>query len=246
MATFAGVLAAGLHAIPLDGVASAPFAAPPSAGGATSGGGAGGVMAGHPDGGTWSGDVGGDDDPADAADGGNSVWTPEEVSGTRKRTDRPPGLRGHGTSATHRPDSPCPQDDALRQAVEAHGSKDWAPVAKQVSTHSEAECQDRWHHVLRPGMVKGSWSEAVSARAAERGTACVPAVPLTLSLAPLLPRSCRRTTRCGSWSVSTAPSAGPSSRSSYRDGWASSAGSAGITTWTPPSSAAPGRRMRTT
>jgi hypothetical protein len=51
------------------------------------------------------------------------------------------------------------KDDALRQAVDELGSKDWRRIAKCLPTHrSDHQCQHRWQKVLKSTLVKGPWT----------------------------------------------------------------------------------------
>lgn len=50
------------------------------------------------------------------------------------------------------------QDEALRQAVEKYGQRNWKSIAEEVEGRNHAQCLQRWNKVLKPGLVKGHWS----------------------------------------------------------------------------------------
>lgn len=51
------------------------------------------------------------------------------------------------------------EDDRLKRSVQAHGTSDWAAVAHCFPDRSDVQCQQRWHKVVNPDLVKGSWSK---------------------------------------------------------------------------------------
>lgn len=38
-------------------------------------------------------------------------------------------------------------------------NRDWAVIASHFSDRSDVQCQQRWHKVVNPELVKGSWSK---------------------------------------------------------------------------------------
>eukprot|EP00940_MAST-03C_sp_MAST-3C-sp2_P002786 g2786.t1 len=52
------------------------------------------------------------------------------------------------------------EDQSLRDAVEKYDGKNWKAIAIHVPTRTHVQCLQRWKKVLRPGLVKGQWSEA--------------------------------------------------------------------------------------
>lgn len=54
------------------------------------------------------------------------------------------------------------QDEALRRAVDRHGVKNWKAVAAVLPGRTDMQCHHRWQKVLKPGLVKGPWTEQVS------------------------------------------------------------------------------------
>jgi hypothetical protein len=52
------------------------------------------------------------------------------------------------------------EDERLMQAVSSFGTKAWGEVARAVSElRTETQCMHRWNKVLKPGLVKGSWTK---------------------------------------------------------------------------------------
>lgn len=51
------------------------------------------------------------------------------------------------------------EDDALRAAVVRFGRKNWKFIAAVVPHRTHVQCLQRWNKVLKPGLVKGSWSD---------------------------------------------------------------------------------------
>ena len=51
------------------------------------------------------------------------------------------------------------KDNALRKAVDEHGSKNWKAVAARFPHRKEIECLNRWNRVLKPTLIKGPWTE---------------------------------------------------------------------------------------
>jgi hypothetical protein len=50
------------------------------------------------------------------------------------------------------------QDEALRNAVERNGPKNWKLIAKHLPQRTEVQCLHRWQKVLKPSLVKGPWT----------------------------------------------------------------------------------------
>ena len=53
------------------------------------------------------------------------------------------------------------EDDRLRAGVATIGAKNWKQIATEflLGERSDVQCLHRWQKVLRPGLVKGNWSE---------------------------------------------------------------------------------------
>ncbi|CAN8004139.1 unnamed protein product, partial [Ixodes hexagonus] len=51
------------------------------------------------------------------------------------------------------------EDETLKRSVQLHGTQDWARVALSFPDRSDVQCQQRWHKVVNPDLVKGSWSK---------------------------------------------------------------------------------------
>mmetsp|Transcript_1079 Transcript_1079/g.1607 ORF Transcript_1079/g.1607 Transcript_1079/m.1607 type:complete len:547 (-) Transcript_1079:1594-3234(-) len=50
-------------------------------------------------------------------------------------------------------------DEALRNAVEKHGGKNWKQIAKEVEGRDHVQCLQRWRKCIHPDLVKGHWSK---------------------------------------------------------------------------------------
>mmetsp|Transcript_8345 Transcript_8345/g.16854 ORF Transcript_8345/g.16854 Transcript_8345/m.16854 type:complete len:373 (+) Transcript_8345:112-1230(+) len=51
------------------------------------------------------------------------------------------------------------EDDLLRKAVAANDGKNWKKIAQDLPGRTDVQCLHRWQKVLRPGLVKGPWTE---------------------------------------------------------------------------------------
>mmetsp|Transcript_19281 Transcript_19281/g.24522 ORF Transcript_19281/g.24522 Transcript_19281/m.24522 type:complete len:692 (-) Transcript_19281:399-2474(-) len=51
------------------------------------------------------------------------------------------------------------EDKKLKAAVKKHGEKNWKAIAEEVPGRNHVQCLQRWKKVLRPGLVKGHWTE---------------------------------------------------------------------------------------
>ena len=43
--------------------------------------------------------------------------------------------------------------------MEQHGARNWKAIAKHLEGRTDVQCLHRWQKVLRPGLVKGPWTE---------------------------------------------------------------------------------------
>jgi len=59
------------------------------------------------------------------------------------------------------------EDDALRQAVELNGAKNWKMIAERLPHRTEVQCLHRWQKVLKPTLVKGPWTAEEDAKVVE-------------------------------------------------------------------------------
>jgi Myb-like DNA-binding domain len=50
------------------------------------------------------------------------------------------------------------EDECLKQAVSTYGEKQWRYIAEKVPGRSPIQCLHRWSKILKPGLIKGSWS----------------------------------------------------------------------------------------
>lgn len=51
------------------------------------------------------------------------------------------------------------EDSELKKAVKMHNGKNWKLISSYLPGRSDVQCLHRWQKVLRPGLVKGSWSK---------------------------------------------------------------------------------------
>ncbi|RHZ06205.1 hypothetical protein DYB26_000540, partial [Aphanomyces astaci] len=51
------------------------------------------------------------------------------------------------------------EDTALRAAVEQNGNENWKAIADLVPGRNHSQCLQRWNKVLKPGLIKGTWSQ---------------------------------------------------------------------------------------
>nr|XP_037288547.1 myb-related protein B-like isoform X3 [Rhipicephalus microplus] len=51
------------------------------------------------------------------------------------------------------------EDELLKRTVQELGTHDWVAVARCFPDRSDVQCQQRWHKVVNPELVKGSWSK---------------------------------------------------------------------------------------
>jgi len=53
------------------------------------------------------------------------------------------------------------EDEKLKAAVDGNGGKNWKKIAEMLPGRSDVQCLHRWQKVLRPGLIKGSWTKEV-------------------------------------------------------------------------------------
>lgn len=53
------------------------------------------------------------------------------------------------------------EDDILKEAVEKHGGKNWKKISELLVDRTDVQCLHRWQKVLRPGLIKGPWTQEV-------------------------------------------------------------------------------------
>jgi len=51
------------------------------------------------------------------------------------------------------------EDNRLREAISLYGELNWRVIANFVGTRDNVQCLQRWQKVIRPGLVKGQWSD---------------------------------------------------------------------------------------
>lgn len=50
------------------------------------------------------------------------------------------------------------EDDALRQAIALHGTRNWSMVATMVPGRNGKQCRERWSGKLNPNLAKEAWT----------------------------------------------------------------------------------------
>lgn len=51
------------------------------------------------------------------------------------------------------------EDKLLKDAVDNLGAKQWRKIAEHVPGRTSIQCLHRWTKILKPGLVKGSWTK---------------------------------------------------------------------------------------
>eukprot|EP00607_Mallomonas_marina_P008046 CAMPEP_0182417800 /NCGR_PEP_ID=MMETSP1167-20130531/2233_1 /TAXON_ID=2988 /ORGANISM="Mallomonas Sp, Strain CCMP3275" /LENGTH=598 /DNA_ID=CAMNT_0024591573 /DNA_START=213 /DNA_END=2009 /DNA_ORIENTATION=+ len=51
------------------------------------------------------------------------------------------------------------EDEVLRSAVLTHGGRNWKKISEYLDGRTDVQCLHRWQKVLRPGLVKGPWTQ---------------------------------------------------------------------------------------
>lgn len=51
------------------------------------------------------------------------------------------------------------EDEILRVSVEANDAKSWKTIALSLPGRTDVQCLHRWQKVLKPGLIKGPWTE---------------------------------------------------------------------------------------
>ncbi|CEL92647.1 unnamed protein product [Vitrella brassicaformis CCMP3155] len=51
------------------------------------------------------------------------------------------------------------EDEALRESVRVNGGKSWKRIATFLPGRSDVQCLNRWHTVLKPTLVRGTWTQ---------------------------------------------------------------------------------------
>ena len=51
------------------------------------------------------------------------------------------------------------EDEILRVAVEANDARSWKTIALSLPGRTDVQCLHRWQKVLKPGLIKGPWTE---------------------------------------------------------------------------------------
>jgi len=59
------------------------------------------------------------------------------------------------------------EDNLLREAVADYRGKSWKKIAGRLSGRTDVQCLHRWQKVLKPGLVKGPWTQEEDAKVVE-------------------------------------------------------------------------------
>ena len=51
------------------------------------------------------------------------------------------------------------EDEILRNAVQTHAGRNWKKIAGLLDGRTDVQCLHRWQKVLRPGLIKGPWTQ---------------------------------------------------------------------------------------
>lgn len=51
------------------------------------------------------------------------------------------------------------EDEALRQGLSKHGERKWRLISDNVPGRSPIQCLHRWTKILKPGLIKGTWTK---------------------------------------------------------------------------------------
>ena len=85
--------------------------------------------------------------------------TPDTCRAVGLSTNKNSRAASTPTSQQHNKWTP-EEDTMLRSAVEAHGAKNWKQISTLLPLRSDVQCLHRWQKVLKPGLIKGSWTKA--------------------------------------------------------------------------------------
>lgn len=91
-----------------------------------------------------------DDDDMDSGIGSSSC----AISGIGD-DNTPSGKGGAGSKGKWNPE----EDDLLREAVQKYGGRNWKRVSEILVGRTDVQCLHRWQKVLRPGLIKGPWTQ---------------------------------------------------------------------------------------
>jgi len=51
------------------------------------------------------------------------------------------------------------EDELLREAVQKYGGRNWKRISEILVGRTDVQCLHRWQKVLRPGLIKGPWTQ---------------------------------------------------------------------------------------
>ena len=99
-------------------------------------------------------------------DGNNNDDTDSNTEGLESTTSvksstvgTPNGFSSGPESVTSRGKWTEEEDEILRSAVQEHHGRNWKKISGLLEGRTDVQCLHRWQKVLRPGLVKGPWTQ---------------------------------------------------------------------------------------
>ncbi|KAH7935443.1 hypothetical protein HPB52_007592 [Rhipicephalus sanguineus] len=100
-----------------------------------------------------------EDDDSSSSSSSSSSLSSSSCHGQQQRTTAAPRRGSGGQKPLNRGRWEKEEDEQLKRSVQALGTNDWVAVARCFPDRSDVQCQQRWHKVVNPELVKGSWSK---------------------------------------------------------------------------------------
>lgn len=100
-----------------------------------------------------------DDEDDDSSSSSSSSSSSASCHGQQRTTTAAPRRGNGGQKPLNRGRWEKEEDERLKRSVQALGTNDWVAVARCFPDRSDVQCQQRWHKVVNPELVKGSWSK---------------------------------------------------------------------------------------
>lgn len=72
-----------------------------------------------------------------------------------------PDSKGNGPKTVSRGKWTADEDEILKNAVETYGGRNWKKISDCLEGRTDVQCLHRWQKVLRPGLIKGPWTQEV-------------------------------------------------------------------------------------
>lgn len=99
------------------------------------------------------------DDEDGIDDMGASASTTPSMKSPSMRNDNDNNNNNGPESATSRGKWTEEEDEILRKAVQEHHGRNWKKISGLLEGRTDVQCLHRWQKVLRPGLVKGPWTQ---------------------------------------------------------------------------------------